>query len=104
MKPYACLSAACVALLGLSAPAMADFHGSPLVACQNYANSLTYTGGNKVGYADQYQAVIDACLNRHRSYIDPHANRRTARYPITGPAVCPPGAPTMYRGTLYCFN
>lgn len=87
---------------GLTGSAAANGQDTALAACQAEANATVFTGGAKTGYAAHYQAVVDACLDRGRTYIDPHANRRKRPYPTSGSAVCPPGAPLMYRGTLYC--
>ncbi len=89
-------------LAGLPGGAAANGHMSALAACQAEANATAFAGGAKYGYAAQYQAVVDACLARTHTYVDPHANRRKRPYPTSGSALCPPGAPVMYRGTLYC--
>ncbi|MGP6088165.1 hypothetical protein [Antarctobacter jejuensis] len=89
-------------LAGVPGSAVANGYDTVLAACQAEANATVFTGGAKSGYAVQYQAVVDACLDRGRTYIDPHANRRKRVYPTGGPGFCPPGAPVMYRGTIYC--
>ncbi|MBV7396249.1 hypothetical protein [Mameliella sediminis] len=71
--------------------------------CQPQAERYAATGG-KYGYAVRYDQALDACMTRYRPA------RHAARLPGIGtlepvPAVgCYAGAPTMYRGTLYCVD
>jgi hypothetical protein len=82
-------------------PAVADKGAA--ASCRAYAESVAYTG-ERFGYAERYEAAYAACLGQTvqvRGHID-YNNRTTIRSPIA--AHCPPGAPKMYRGTLYCVN
>jgi hypothetical protein len=86
-----------IGLALLAAPAMADRYTD----CHAEAAQIQFTGA-KSGYRAQYNAVVEACLARGSGY-NPYDQRRVRTVTrVDGP--CPPGAPKMYRGTLYCLN
>jgi hypothetical protein len=93
------------ALLGASAaaaPALADGYGAVTQTCYAEAEANAYSG-SKHGYRARYDQILQACMARYTT------QRRTVtlqpahvvRVPLPG---CVPGAPVMYRGTLYCLN
>jgi len=95
------LAATTLALLSLTAaPALAD--KGARANCMAHAESVALTG-TKGGFQSRYNAAYNACIGgvSFRGYVDLN-NRRTIRSPVA--AACPPGAPKMYRGTLYCTH
>lgn len=89
---------------GLAAPAAAQQWSAETVTlhqrCYAEANAIGFSG-EKTGYAASYNAAVAACVSRGTErYAGYHPLPHRARAPVTGN--CPPGAPPMYRGTLYC--
>jgi hypothetical protein len=93
------------ALLGASAaaaPALADGYGAVTQTCYAEAEANAYSG-SKHGYRARYQEILRACQARQGVHHAPVVRQRlhVVRVPLPG---CVPGAPKMYRGTLYCLN
>ncbi|SNS80734.1 hypothetical protein SAMN04488078_10349 [Antarctobacter heliothermus] len=88
--------------VAVAMPAFADGYGQTARNCEALAHDYAYTGA-KSGYADRYQWALSDCRSRQAA----PAPRRTYRKPVVvvpAPVGCYPGAPRMYRGTLYCFD
>ena len=82
-------------------PALAD--GYAARTCEALAHEYAYTG-SKAGYAGRYQQALSDCRNRQAA---PAPRQTYTRTIVEAPAEsvgCFPGAPRMYRGTLYCFD
>ncbi len=94
-----------VVLAGFAAlPAAAQ---STHTSCHAYAEAQAYDGA-KHGYAARYQAAYSHCTGGSDGYSLRTQPRRGGyfgqprpQYPVIS-YNCPPGAPKMYRGTLYC--
>lgn len=86
-----------------TSPAMANGYGQTSRTCEALAHDYAYTG-SKSGYADRYQQALYDCQNRQAA---PSPQQRYRRPVVVVPAEqvgCYPGAPRLYRGTLYCFD
>ncbi|GAA4217939.1 hypothetical protein GGQ68_002334 [Sagittula marina] len=93
-------------ILAACAASSASAEKGALAYCQDQANGIAYSGGAKTGYAAQYNAAVDACMNGRASYTVVMDQSRF-RQPRNTPSVvgnCPPGAAPFYRGTLYCVD
>lgn len=98
--------AATITLFALTTvPALAD--KGARAACMTHAEQLA-AGAGAYGYQQRYTAALNACLGQGQVY----STRYQGYHPRPGgrPYInvearnCPPGAPKMYRGTLYCTN
>ncbi|BBU57911.1 MULTISPECIES: hypothetical protein [Mameliella] len=71
--------------------------------CKPEAERIAAQGGH-YGYNTRYDMALDACMTAYRP------SHQQAQLPGIGtlapvaPVGCYPGAPTMYRGTLYCID
>lgn len=102
-RPLFWLMVAMFVFIAASMPAYADGYGQSARSCEAVAHEYAYTG-SKSGYADRYQRALYDC----RSRLAAPARQPTYREPVVvvpaAPVGCYPGAPRMYRGTLYCFD
>lgn len=98
------LAAMTLAAGAFAAPAAADGQSQWLSACHAEAARIS-PGGAKYGYAARYNEAVEACMARYHAHAAPRTTYSQTRTVITAPYVgCYPGAPTMYRGTLYCVD
>jgi hypothetical protein len=83
-------------------PAAADGYATIPQSCYAEAEANAYSG-SKHGYRARYQEILRACQARQGVHHAPVVRQRlhVVRVPLPG---CVPGAPKMYRGTLYCLN
>ncbi|KUF12648.1 hypothetical protein [Pseudoponticoccus marisrubri] len=101
----ALFTAAALCVAGLSA--QAGGHLPVTQSCEAQAHAYAYDG-SKSGYAARYRAALAQCTNSARYYNGP-VDYRQRRYKVpvivtSGSYGCYPGAPRMYRGTLYCLD
>lgn len=89
-------------MAAMAAPALADGYGAVSQTCYAEAEANAYSG-SKYGYRARYNQILQECMAR-TSYHAPVVRKRAVtvvHVPLPG---CVPGAPKMYRGTLYCLN
>ncbi|WP_121631353.1 hypothetical protein [Tropicibacter alexandrii] len=89
-------------LVATATPLLANGQGYGVQECHAYANSLAYTGAKS--YSAQYTAAYQACMDQRADYAAAQPNFRQPRGHNVTVGYCPPNAPFMYRGTLYCRN
>ncbi|MEN9060415.1 MULTISPECIES: hypothetical protein [Ponticoccus] len=93
---------AAAALTAASAlPALANGYGTVSQTCYAEAEANAYSG-SKYGYQVRYNQILQDCMARgtHRAPLR-QKPVNLVHVPLPG---CVPGAPKMYRGTLYCLN
>lgn len=89
--------------VALSGAAQANTYSAD---CHAEANAAAYSG-SKAGYSQSYDAAYQACVGRQQAQVQVPQRRyrhKPTTYVKAPEVVCHPGAPRLYRGTVYCFD
>lgn len=95
------LIAAAVLSTAMAAPALANGYATATQSCYAEAEANAYSA-SKYGYQARYNQILQECMARTSDRAPVRQKPvHYVRVPLPG---CVPGAPKMYRGTLYCFD